>query len=210
MQNKINKLNTESRRVRLKMNAEKTKILRINPTNQESITVEDQTIEEVQKFTYLGATVCKEGGSMEDLKNRLSKARSAFVRLKKIWRSSIQTKLKLFRTLLVRVLLYGCETWKMNKVDNKMLNIFQNKCLRKILRVRWKDRTSTEELLERANDKPLSNEVKRRKWKMIGHILREDRNNITNVAMTWVPEGSEREKGLKRHGDEQSKRRGMK
>ena len=50
MQNKINKLNTESRRVRLKMNTEKTKILRINPTNQESITVEDQSIEEVQKF----------------------------------------------------------------------------------------------------------------------------------------------------------------
>ena len=44
----------------------------INPTNQESITVEDQTIEEVQKFAYLGATVGKEGGGMEDLKNRLS------------------------------------------------------------------------------------------------------------------------------------------
>ena len=77
----------------------------------------------------------------------------------------------------------------MNKADNKMLNIFQNKCLRKILQVRWEDHRSTEELLERANDKPLSNEVKRRKWKMIGYILREDRNNITNVAMTWAPEG---------------------
>ena len=105
---------------------------------------------------------------MEDLKNRLSKARSAFVRLNKIWRSSSlsrRTKLKLFRTLVVPVLASGCETWKMNKADNKMLNIFQNKCLRKILRVRWEDHTSTEELLERANDKPLSNEVKRRKWK---------------------------------------------
>ena len=70
-----------------------------------------------------------------------------------------------------------------------MLNIFQNKCLRKVLRVRWEDHTSTEELLERANDKPLSNIVKRRKWKMIGHILREDKNNIPNVTMTWASEG---------------------
>ena len=80
---------------------------------------------------------------MEDLKNRLSKARSAFVRLKKIWRSSSlsrRTKLKLFRTLVVPVPAYGCETWKMN-ANNKMLNIFQNKCLRKILRVRWEDHT---------------------------------------------------------------------
>ena len=65
-------VNTESRRVGLKMNAEKTKLLTINPTNKKSITVEDQTIEEVQKFAYLGATVGKEGGGMEDLKNRLS------------------------------------------------------------------------------------------------------------------------------------------
>ena len=129
---------------------------------------------------------------MEDLKNRLSKARSSFMRLKKIWRSSSlsrRTKLKLFRNLVVPVLAYGCATWKMNKRDNKMLNTFQNKCLRKIIRVRWEDHRSTEELLERANDKPLSNEVKRRKWKMIGHIVREERNNITNVAMTWASEG---------------------
>ena len=202
MQNKNNKLNTESRRVQLKMNAEKMKILRINPTNQESITFQDQTIEEVQKFTYLGTMGCKEGGGMEDLKNRQSKARSAFVKLKKIWRSSSlsrRTKLKRFRTLVVPVLAYGCETWKMNKADNKMLNIFQNKCLRKILRVRWEDHTSTEELLaiEKANDKPLRNEVKKRKWKMIGHILREDRNNITSVAMTWEPEGKRKRGRLK-------------
>ena len=38
----------------------------------------------------------------------------------------------------------------------------------------------------------LSNEVNRRKWKMIGHILCEDRNSITNVAMTWVPEGKQK------------------
>ena len=51
---------------------------------------------------------------------------------------------------------------------------------------------STEELLEKANDKPLSKEVKRRKWKIIGNIIREDRNSITNVTMTWAPEGKQK------------------
>ena len=41
----------------------------------------------------------------------------------------------LFKTLLV--LLYGCEIWKMNKGDNKWVEIFQNKCRRKILRIKW-------------------------------------------------------------------------
>ena len=55
--------------------------------NQEVIMIAGQGIADVDEFTDLGATVCKEGGGMKDLKNRLSKARIAFVRLKRIRRS---------------------------------------------------------------------------------------------------------------------------
>ena len=41
---------------------------------------------------------------------------------------------------------------------------------------------------------PLSKEVKQRRWKIIGHILRQDRRNDCNTAMTWTPEGK-RKKG---------------
>ena len=41
----------------------------------------------------------------------------------------------------------------------------------------------------RAEMKPLSEEVKIRRWKMIGHILRQNRESDGNVAMTWAPEG---------------------
>ena len=90
---------------------------------------------------------------MKDLKNRLSKARGAFIRLKNIWSSNSitrRTKLKLYRTLVMPVLLYGCETWKMNKGDNKAVDVFHNRCLRRILCIRWQDHVSTKELLERA------------------------------------------------------------
>ena len=40
--------------------------------------------------------------------------------------------------------------------------------------------------------KPMSKEVKRPRWKMIGHILRQDQNSDCNIAMTWVPEGKRR------------------
>ena len=40
--------------------------------------------------------------------------------------------------------------------------------------------------------KPLSEEVKLRRWKMIGHILRQDHNNDCSIAMTWAPEGKRR------------------
>ena len=87
---------------------------------------------------------------MKDPKNRLSKARSAFVRLKRIWRSkTILRRAKLYKTLIMPVLLYGCETWKMNKGDDRAVDVFDNKCLRRILQIQWQDHASTEELLLR-------------------------------------------------------------
>ena len=195
MQDKTRRMEEEAKRVGLKINTAKTKNMRINARNQEKIKINGQDIEETEEFTYLGATVCKEGGGMKDLKNRLSKARGAFIKLKKIWSSkaiSRRTKLRLYKTLVVPVLLYGCETWKMNKGDNKAVDVFLNKCLRRIFNIQWQDHISTEELLRRANMNPLSEEVKWRRWKMIGHILRQDQNNDCNTAMTWAPEGKRR------------------
>lgn len=56
-----------AKRVGLKINQAKTKVLRINARNQTKITFDGQEIEEVDEFTHLGATVGKEGGGMEDL-----------------------------------------------------------------------------------------------------------------------------------------------
>ena len=79
-------------------------------------------------FVYLGAKVCKEGGGMRDLNNRSWKDGGAFNKLK-IWISNNflrKTKLTLYKTLVVPVLLYGSETWKMNKGDDKAVNVFHN------------------------------------------------------------------------------------
>merc|ERR1712030_4623 len=103
LRREIDKLE-EAKRVGLKINTAKTKNMRINARNQEKIKINGQDIEETEEFTYLGATVCKEGGGMKDLKNRLLKARGAFIKLKKIWSSkaiSRRTKLRLYKTLVV-------------------------------------------------------------------------------------------------------------
>ena len=51
---------------------------------------------------------------------------------------------------------------------------------------------STKVILERAGMKPLSVEVMSRRWKMIHHLLRKDRNDDCNVALSWAPEGKRR------------------
>lgn len=48
-----------------------------------------------------------------------------------------EIKLRIFKLNVIVVLLYGCEIWRMIKVDEKRFDIFFYKCLRKILKVYW-------------------------------------------------------------------------
>ena len=112
------------------------------------------------------------------------------MRLKKIWSShsiSRRIKVRLYKTLVKPVLMYGCEMWKMNKCDEN--NVFQSRCLRRIFKIRWQERTTNKEVLKMAEIENLSEDVRRRRWKFIGHIMRKEPNNDRRTALTWAPEG---------------------
>ena len=72
------------------------------------------------------------------------------------------TKIK---TIVRPVLLYGCETWKITKNDERKLNSFQYQCLRRILRIRWQQRMTNKRVVETAEINEISREVPRRRRK---------------------------------------------
>jgi hypothetical protein len=192
MQTKAAKLNKYATKTGLKINKKKSEVLRINSKCNSKIMIENQELNDVDKYTYLGANVNKLGGGAEDIGNRIRKAMTSFVKLKQIWNSniySLKTKLKLFNSLVKSVLLYGCEAWKVNEGDNRKLDIFQFKCLRKILRIRWPYIISNDDIIIRTKVKKISEEVKARRWKWVGHILRMDDNSHCMTALSWKPEG---------------------
>jgi len=49
--------------------------------------------------------------------------------------------------------------------------------MRRIMKIKWQDKISNRELKERANMERLSEEVRRRRWRFIGHILRQQPDN---------------------------------
>ncbi len=87
MQEKLNHLNVHAKSTGLKINISKTKVMRLNVKSREQINIEQKEIEDVEKFTYLGATVSNTGGAGEDMRQRIGKAWGAFNKLSKIWRS---------------------------------------------------------------------------------------------------------------------------
>ena len=156
------------------------------------VKINENEIEDVNTFTYLGGVVTSTGGCDEDITNRLGKAKAQFRRLRKIWSSSkfsIQTKVKLYNSLVLSVLTYGSETWKTTEHDKKKLDTFQNRCLRQMLRIRWPEKISNEELLRKTRTSKVSDKVANRKWGWIGHVLRMDNTRICTTALTWHPEG---------------------
>ena len=192
IQDKTNRLVDNAGRVGLKLNAQKCKVMRMNARSEDKVMIERKEVEDVEEFVYLGATVTKEGGGTEDIKKRLSKAQGAFYNLKKIWNTrSIgrNTKIKLFKTLVRPVLLYGCEAWKLTAAEEKKLDRFQFTCLRRILRVWWPQRMRNDTISEITGVRKISDEIRRRRWNWIGHVLRKDRNDDCMVAMGWQPEG---------------------
>ena len=192
MQTKISKLHNYASMAGLKINTRKTEVLRINSKSVKRVEIAGQQLKEVEKYTYLGATVSNNGGGAEDIQNRICKSRVSFMKLKQIWNSrklTMNTKLKLYKSLVLSVLLYGSETWKTNECDNKKLDTFHFTCLRRILQIRWPYIISNDELVSRTNSKRISQEVKERRWRWIGHVLRMKEDNHCVTALSWAPEG---------------------
>ena len=75
----------------------KTEVMRVNNNRQEAIQLQGKEIQEADSFTYLGSVVSKDGGTDEDVRNRINKARHAFNTLQPIWRA---TSLSLYKTQL--------------------------------------------------------------------------------------------------------------
>ena len=192
MQEKTTTVEKESAKQGLQFNIGKTKTLRLGHNVDTLLKVGDEEVEDVSTFTYLGSLASKTGGAEEDVEARVRKAQFAFLTLNSVWRSPVirsKTKLKIFNSNVKSVLLYGSETWLMTDKLRSRLQTFINKCLRKVLRIFWPNWITNEELWSTTNTKPIEEEIRRRKWKWLGHTLRKDPMSITRQSLRWNPVG---------------------
>lgn len=101
MQEKSQLLEETAAALGLNINGLKTKVMQISNKSTNPIIIVGQTLEEVNKFTSLGSAVPVDGGTEEDVKARIGKARATFNILIKIWKTtpqSIQSSKSLTRT----------------------------------------------------------------------------------------------------------------
>ena len=135
-----------------------------------------QRLPVVDKFTYLGSTLSRVVHIDDEVNARIAKASAAFGRLRgSIWdRSGIRldTKLKVYRSVVLPTLLYACETRTVYQRHAKRLNHFHTSCLRKLLKIKWQDRIPDTEVLKRAGMPSIYTLLKLAQLRWTGHVTR--------------------------------------
>ena len=80
----------------------------------------------------------------------------------------------------------------MTKDIAKKLDSFHRKCLLKILGIFWPNTISNKRLYRVTSTSLISLEIKKRRWKWIGHLLRRPADHIARIALRWTPDGTRR------------------
>ena len=136
-------------------------------------------LETVDKFKYLGVTLTKDGKRESEIKIRIATATSALVRLKTIWKHNkiaIQTKILLYKSLVLSIMLYGCETWTLTEDLERRIIAFETKSYRHILGISYREHTTnvfvynTMEEIVGKTEHTLTT-IKRRKLSYFGHVM---------------------------------------
>ncbi|KAI8509548.1 hypothetical protein Bbelb_133960 [Branchiostoma belcheri] len=188
----------------METSTEKSKVM-VNSRNEVKAVMymNGEQLEEVDSFTYLGGTITKDGSSLEEVRRRLGVATSAFSRLSRLWKTnniSFSVKHKLYKALVVTILLYGCETWTLLAETERKIQSFETKCLRRLLQISYKEHKTNKYVRELVQSlvgpqEPLLTTVRRRKLQRFGHITRH--TSLAKTILQGTLEGG-RKRGRQR------------
>ena len=166
----------------LTISVKKTNIFHQGTDNEPSILLNDKRLDVVDRFTYLGSTVTNKLSLDVELDQRIAKAATTLGRLSsRVWESkwlTKATKMSVYSACVLSTLLYGSESWTTYARQEKRLNTFHQRSLRRILNISWQDRVSNTEVLSRAGLPSLVTILRSRRLRWAGHVRRMEDGRI--------------------------------
>ena len=144
------KVKEESEEVGLKLNIQKTKIMASGPITSWQIDG-GWTMETVRDFILGGSKITAEGDCSREIKRCLLVGRKVMTNLDSILKSrdiTLPTKVRLVKAMVFPVVMYGCESWTIKKVERWRIDAFELWCWRRLLQVPWTARRSNQSILK--------------------------------------------------------------
>ena len=115
-----------------------TKIMASGPIT--SWQIDGETVETVVDFIFMGSNMTADGGCSHEIKRRSHPGRKVLTNLDSILKSreiTMSTKVRLVKTLVFSVVMYGCESWTIKKAESQRIDYFETWCWRRLLSIPW-------------------------------------------------------------------------
>ena len=112
------KVKEGSEKVGLKLSIQKTKIMATSPIT--SWQIDEETVETVRDFIFLGSKIAADGDCSHEIKRRLLLGRKAMANLDSVLKSrdiTLPAKFHLVKAMVFPVVMYGCESWTVKKAE---------------------------------------------------------------------------------------------
>ena len=142
------KVKVESEKVHLKLNIQKTNIMASGPIT--SWQINGETMETVSDFIWGGSNITADGDCSHEIKRYLLLGRKVVTNLGSILKRrviTLLTNVHLVKTMVFPVVMYGCESWTINKTECRSIDAFELWCWRRLLRFPWTSRRSNQSIL---------------------------------------------------------------
>ena len=138
------KVKEKSEKVGLKLNTKKTNFTASGPIT--SWQIDEETMETVTDFIFLGSKIITDGDWSHEIKRHLLLGRKTITNLDSILKS--RTKVHLVKAMVSPVVMYECESWTIKKPECRWIDAFELWCWRKLLWVPWTARRSKQSILK--------------------------------------------------------------
>ncbi|XP_078667366.1 uncharacterized protein LOC144909177 [Branchiostoma floridae x Branchiostoma belcheri] len=135
----------------------------------------------------------------KEVDNRLAKANSAFGRLhSRVWKSKHlkkDTKISVYKAVVLNSLLYGSESWVTYRHHLRLLERFHQRCLRSILNIHWSDYVTNVEVLERAGILGIEAMLLKIQLRWAGHVYRMEDHRLPKIVLYGELSTGQRNRG---------------
>ena len=166
----------------LTISLKKTNVLGQETEALPVITIDNYELDAVCQFTYLGSTITDNLSLDAEIDKRIGKAASTLARLTaRVWTSpklSVKTKMAVCNACVISTLLYGSETWTTCAGQERRLNSFHLRSIRRILGISWQDKVTNADVLSRAGLPTMYTLLRQRRLRWLGHVRRMEDGRI--------------------------------
>ena len=146
------------------------------------ITIDNYKLDAVCQFTYLGSTITDNLSLDAEIDDMIGKAASTLARLTaRVWTSpklSMKTTIVAYNACVTSTLLYGSETWTTYAGQERRLNTFHLRSIRRILGISWQDKVTNADVLSHVRRPSMYTLLRQRTLRWLGHVRRVEDGRI--------------------------------